>query len=206
MHQPDAHIICLDVEKRGGMMQELETSLQEHGWNHSLHAACNGWKLTAQDWQRRGVRLVEGSKISQQPGAQGCLWSHMDLWELCVDQGRPIIILESDALCLGPWKESWNYHEHVVKIAYKFNLLRPNKRTGQWSPGATGYHISPQGAALLLGYVAETSALEADKLLGTRIVQWTHGPRLFDINTRSYSRSSTRSKSLGDYERLIGKS
>ena len=119
---------------------------------------------------------------------------------------RPIIILESDALCLGPWKESWNYHEHVVKIAYKFNLLRPNKRTGQWSPGATGYHISPQGAALLLGYVAETSALEADKLLGTRIVQWTHGPRLFDINTRSYSRSSTRSKSLGDYERLIGKS
>ena len=203
MRQPDTHIICLSVERHSDIMQELETSLEEHGWNYSLHAARNGWKLKPKDWQRRSVTLTPHSKIVRQPGAQGCLWSHMDLWELCRSNKEPIIVLESDALCLKPWNESFAPEHDVVKLAYKFDTPRPNKRTGSWSPGATGYYITPQGAAMLLDYVRGTSALEADKLIGTSIVSWTHGARLFDINTKSYRRSSTRSINISDYERLL---
>ena len=184
-------------------MQELETSLRTHGWHYSVHTARNGWKLKPQDWHSRSVALTPHSKIAQQPGAQGCLWSHMDLWELCRSKQEPIIVLESDALCLKPWNQSFQTDHDVVKLAYKFNTLRPNKRTGSWSPGATGYYITPQGADLLLDYVRGTSALEADKLIGTGIVSWTHGARLFDINTKSYSRSSTRSINITDYENLL---
>lgn len=203
MHQPNTHVICLDVERQGEIMQELETSLVEHGWHYSVHAAQNGWKLKQKDWQRRSVTVTPYSKIAQQPGAQGCLWSHMDLWELCRTKQEPIIVLESDAVCLRSWNESFHPNHDVVKLAYKFNNLRPNKRTGLWSPGSTGYYITPRGATLLLDYVTGTSALEADKLIGTRIVEWAHGARLFDINTKSYSRSSTKSINIKDYERLL---
>lgn len=141
------------------------------------------------------------SKIGLRPGAQGCLWSHMDLWELCVLENQPMIILESDALCLAPPTELGS--DQLLKIAYKFTGTRPNKRTGQWSPGSTGYVISPRWAAVLLAYVRQTSAMEVDKLMGSRIVDWTHGPRLFDINTRSYSRSSTKAPTRMDYARLV---
>ena len=203
MLQPNLYIICLSVERRSNIMQELETSLGEQDWRYTVHAARNGWKLKQRDWQRRGVTVTVNSKIARQPGAQGCLWSHMDLWELCRTKQEPIIVLESDALCLKPWNERFHTDHDIVKLAYKFDTLRPNKRTGLWSPGATGYYITPRGATLLLDYVASTSTLEADKLIGTRIVSWTHGARLFDINTKSYGRSSTRSINISDYERLL---
>jgi hypothetical protein len=66
-----------------------------------------------------------------------------------------------------------------------------------------GYSLSPEHANTLLAHVKQTSALEVDKLIGSRIVDWAHGPRLFDINTRSYSRSSTKSINIKDYARLI---
>jgi hypothetical protein len=127
----------------------------------------------------------------------------MDLWELCLARQEAIAVLESDALCLQPWPTSFVMRHDLAKIAYKFAQLRPNKRTGLWSPGAAGYVITPRGAAALLDHVRSTSALEADKLIGTEILSWTHAERLFDINTSSYSRSSTRSHSLDDYERKI---
>jgi GR25 family glycosyltransferase involved in LPS biosynthesis len=203
MLQPRTHIICLAMEMKSSIALDLFHSLDQHDWNYSMHTARDGWNLTQSSWKERGITLMQHSKLAQQPGAQGCLWSHMDLWELCASGGEPIIILESDALCLQPWKQSFRTEHDVVKLAYKFNNLRPNKRTGQWSPGSTGYYITPKGATLLLDYVRNTSALEADKLIGTHIVSWTHGDRLFDINTRSYTKSSTKSINRKDYERLI---
>lgn len=201
MEQPLAHIICLDTALKSSITEQLLGSLDQHGWNHTIHSACEGWKLTNNDWKNRGVDLHPESKIGLKPGAQGCLWSHMDLWEQCVDSGEPMIILESDALCMSPPREL--AADKLLKIAYKFDITRPNKRTGQWSPGSTGYLLSPQHANTLLSYVRKTSALEVDKLIGSSIVDWAHGPRLFDINTRSYGRSSTKAINIKDYERLI---
>jgi GR25 family glycosyltransferase involved in LPS biosynthesis len=195
------HIICLDIALGSAITQQLLASLDHHGWHHKLHSACEGWQLTKEDWNRRGVELLPQSKIARQPGAQGCLWSHMDLWELCVLENQPMIILESDALCIAPPVELNS--RQLLKIAYKFDITRPNKRTGQWSPGAVGYSLSPEHANTLLAHVKQTSALEVDKLIGSRIVDWAHGPRLFDINTKSYSRSSTKSINITDYERLL---
>jgi GR25 family glycosyltransferase involved in LPS biosynthesis len=197
------HIICLDIARNSSVTEQLLSSLDHHGWQHRIHPAREGWLLTREDWQRRGVEVNPQSKICLKPGAQGCLWSHMDLWEQCVDGGEPMIILESDALCMAPPREL--HADQLLKIAYKFDITRPNKRSGQWSPGSAGYVLSPRHANALLSYVRQTSALEVDKLIGSRIVDWAHGPRLFDINTRSYSRSSTRSQSMSDYERLIAK-
>lgn len=203
MQQPTTFIICLAVEMGAPITLQLLSSLGTHGWSSQIHPAQNGWQLTAARWQERGVRLVSNSKLAQQPGAQGCLWSHMDLWELCLARSEPIAVLESDALCQRPWPTNFTMTHDLAKIAYKFDQLRPNKRTGLWSPGAVGYVITPRGAATLLDYVRTTSALEADKLIGTGILSWTHAERLFDINTSSYTRSSTRSINLSDYEQKI---
>jgi GR25 family glycosyltransferase involved in LPS biosynthesis len=180
-------------------MQQLLAGMHEHGWNYTIHSACRGWELTQRNWQDRGIAIDAHSKIGQKPGAQGCLWSHMDLWELCASSNRDMIILESDALCVRPWDPRIT-SERLLKIAYKFQATRPNKRTGTWSAGSAGYLLNPQHASRLLGYVRATSALEVDKLIGTTVVDWQHGPRLFDINTMGYSNSSTKAASLKQYK------
>jgi len=206
MDQPNTFIIALEYQKelsdRGQAWQRshsrihstLLESLDAHGWSHIPWAAQDGWLLTESHWHGKGMMIKQGSKLWDRPGAQGCLWSHMALWEHCVELDEPIIVLEHDAVCLAEWNPLYEITHDVQKIAYKFTQTRPNKITGEWSPGSVGYSLTPRGAAKMLSWLGTVGAIESDKVIGSRVVDWTHSQRLFDINTASYTRSSTSAK------------
>lgn len=199
--QPHAYIITLTATENlserlswyrdqfhSRYYHELTRSLDRYGWTWEPFAASDGYGEL--EWN---VPPRIGSKIAAHPGALGCLHSHARLWRLCVDRGAAITVLESDAVCLAPWQET--ALAPVTKIGYKFRgTERENRRTGLWSPGAVGYVITPLGAECLLGNLELHGPAEADKLIGSRIVDWQYGPRLFDINHASHAQSSTKNR------------
>jgi hypothetical protein len=149
----------------------LLESAQRHNWKIKKYPAVDGPALTKSAWKSIQVELNEHSgKLTNRPGAQGCFFSHFRLWEICLSQDQPIIILEHDAVIQAPLPEI-DLTQGIVKL-FKSHSVRQNLITGVWSKGAYGYALSPGHAKLLVNGCRIHGAQALDKMIGSNIVPW----------------------------------
>lgn len=112
------------------------------------------------------------------PGALGCFYSHLDLWQKCVDLDEPIMIFEDDVKFYRGWLPV-EWRDILILSLGKTTFLEEPYRTylenpsgniqpmpyGNYSmPGTSGYAIKPKAAQSLLKtyrgyYIASDNAI-----------------------------------------------
>lgn len=185
------YVITLQTRPHSqALLQDCLASCQQWGWSAQPYWAVDGATVTPKHYTDLGLYLNPQTKIARRPGAQGCFFSHWNLWNLCVEQDQPMVIFESDAVIQGPMP--------VVDLSngiVKFHTDRGTKTgfTGTWSKGAHAYAIAPAQAQALITGIRDTEVKPADKCIGTRFVAWQHWP--FDLVTLNHKRGiSTTSR------------
>lgn len=134
-------------------------------------AAVDGSAVTAATWQSIGVVMNTEGKMSRRPGAQGCWISHWRLWNLCVEQDQPIVIMEHDAVVQAPWPADIDITTRLVKL-YTTAECKTNPAFGRWSKGAHAYALTPTQAAQLIAHARTHGAQAVDKHLGDQVLAW----------------------------------
>jgi GR25 family glycosyltransferase involved in LPS biosynthesis len=150
--------------------------------------------------------LKKIDKPINNPGAQGCFFSHYDLWKKCVELNETIAILEEDAIPIAhpPITEDF---EDVLKMRLghktKDRVLLSTNIFGKFRVGADCYLIKPKGAIKLINWCAANGICAPDLLLGDAIVDVKYStPDLFKLhpeaNLPGYINSTTakRNKDL----------
>jgi len=199
---PMAYIIAdcdpysLDYRFSQRNLKRTQYQADLHGWNTQIWPAVNGHKVTAADWQKIGVEMLDRGAMPKRHGAQGCWHSHWSLWSHCVDIDQPIIVLEHDAYINDEWPQDIDLYTCVWK------LYRPDGRgerlnsvTGQWSCGSWAYTLTPQFARQLIDFSRANGAQAVDKQLGKSAIPWqywssdlvTHSP---DVQISSTARKT----------------
>ena len=135
----------------------------KHTPNHPLFAHYNDKKRV---WRR-------GAGSSLKPGQLGCFASHYLLWQQCVEQGLPIIVLEDDAILQPNFMAFYNHAEQFADhygLVWLHPSTKQDQKTGlkletigpfnvrKFSKGfsqAAGYLLTPQAAQALLNYSQE---------------------------------------------------
>jgi GR25 family glycosyltransferase involved in LPS biosynthesis len=170
------------------------STLAQQAWHYSLWPARDGHQLTPEDWAAQGITVYPKSKIARHPGALGCLYSHLELWRLCMAMGEPIVILEHDVLIKRPW-QAVSIENAVVKLGTLFRTTRASEGVGDWEPGAWAYLIDPSAAQTMIAYLQTHGAIVVDKLIGSRVVNWLYcDPQMVTLNVSSLAQSSTNGK------------
>jgi hypothetical protein len=156
-------------------LARTQAQAQLHGWTTQVWSAVNGRGVTAADWSKIGVTLLDRGAIVKRPGARGCWFSHWGLWQHCTDIDQPIVVLEHDAYITGPWPRDIDLDQCVWK------LHRPDGRgerlntiTGEWSCGAWAYTLTPGFAQQLIDFSRTHGAQAVDKQLGRSVIPWQY--------------------------------
>jgi glycosyl transferase family 25 len=174
------------------------------GWAVEVVNAVNGYTLTESDWQTFGFQIPKKStkkinKIGNLPGAQGCFLSHYKLWQRCVEFNQPIVVLEDDALVLGPMPEIVT-DKDLIKL-HDPRHMHQHKKLGSWAPGAFAYWLTPQGAKKLIEFSNNSGVGHADKLIGSKILNWDYlNPHIVKLGPRI---GSSTNPNRYPYEDLI---
>ena len=172
--QPDFHVICVDTSwaTRGALTTAyLEKQIPAHQRGRVIRFRAvvpadfvlEDVATTAQTSMIRGITerltLADMSHENQ----VGCYLSHRALWEVCVNTGKPIVVVEDDArpvhvarrladalqapadagvvtMCMYPYPAS------VLRASEQ--LCRPVKTF----VGAAMYYVTPKGASVLLAH------------------------------------------------------
>lgn len=167
MNQPQ----CWVISHPGSLaVQECRRSLDRHGWQYDIFPAVDGRLLTPNHWADIGVSM-QGGKMASRPGAQGCWMSHWQLWNLSVDQQKPLIILEHDAVINAPWPQDLDIEPMLVKL-YRHADTKFKPLFGNWSKGSHAYTLTPSQAQCLIDFAQNNIAQAVDKHLGDRVLAW----------------------------------
>ena len=172
----------------------LIESAQRHNWKIKKYPAIDGPALPKSAWKSIQVELTEHSgKLTSRLGAQGCFFSHFRLWEICLSQDQPMIILEHDAVIQAPLPNI-DLTQGIVKL-FKSHSVKQNSITGTWSKGAYGYALSPSHADLLIKGCRRYGAQALDKMIGSNIVPWGFLDQdLITLPNKMWSTTSPKSK------------
>lgn len=190
MVQPHCYVIAHSTSTVVG---DCLASLKKHSWAFEVVPAVNGHTVTEQTWQSIGVQMSTDGKMSRRPGAQGCWISHWHLWNRCVKNNQPIVIMEHDAVVTAPWPTDLNIAPILVKL-YTTAECKINPMFGLWSKGAHAYTLTPIQAQRLIDHARTNSAQAVDKHLGDQVLPWTfYSQDLVVLNPRR-SKSTTSSK------------
>lgn len=168
MIQPNCYIISHPASRA---IADCVTSLRKYNWTFEIFPAINGYNVTGQTWKSIGVQLSMDGKMSRRPGAQGCWMSHWQLWNRCITNNQPIVIMEHDAIVTGPWPEDLDIEPELVKL-YITAECKINPAFGRWSKGAHAYTLTPRQAQQLIDYARANGAQAADKHLGDLVLPW----------------------------------
>ena len=181
------------LERREKISQQLESLDLEF----SFFDAVNGSKGHDLFRHYNSIKRRREEPDDMSPGQLGCYASHYLIWEQCVELGRPMIVLEDDAL-LFPER-----FDTFVKVTEKlpenlecvrlFSPLRkrstPLKQVFEissievfkYSKGhksTTGYYLTPTGAEKFLRHAREWTQpvdLEMDEF-------WKHGVENYGVH------------------------
>ena len=182
-----------DGKHRESAMQMLPITLHycnQHSWNTEVVDAINGYNFNelTWHWQSFGLQVPKKSnkklsKFGDLPGAQGCFLSHYMLWQRCVELDQPIIVLEDDAVILGPMPEIIT-DKDLIKL-HNPRHMHQHKKLGAWAPGAFAYWLTPEGAKKLIDFSKNDGPGHADKLIGSNILNWDYlNPHIVKLGSR----------------------
>lgn len=167
--QPRAYVIA---HAASPVVGDCVASLEQHAWPYEIAPAVDGGAITAQDWQRIGVAMSPtAGKLPRRPGAQGCWFSHFDLWLRCVQSDQPMIILEHDAVVEAPWPEDLDISQEIVKL-YRTAECKTKPGLGTWSKGSHAYAITPDQAQALIDRARNWGASPVDKHMISGSIPW----------------------------------
>jgi hypothetical protein len=190
MHQPHCYVIAHSTSQ---VINDCTASLKKHKWAFEIVPAVNGHTVTEQTWQSIGVQMSTNGKMSRRPGAQGCWMSHWHLWNCCVENNLPVIILEHDAVATAPWPTDLDIESTLIKL-YTTAECKINPAFGLWSKGSYAYTLTPAQAQRLIDHARANSAQAIDKHLGDLVLPWAfHSTDLIVLNPRR-GKSTTSSK------------
>lgn len=156
------------------------------------------WSYPEEGTKEWGNMVLSAYKSSNPDARKACFCSHALLWELCREQGEPILILEHDALWTAPLKVKsllaagkWGavgindprgatrraraYHVGVRNAPVRDVVEVPwvdNDTVPQGMAGASAYVIRPWAAALALRFARDYGAWPNDALLCKQNFGW----------------------------------
>lgn len=180
--QPRTYVIA---HSRSTVVDQCLATLRCYGWPHEIWPAVDGRDITHLDWQRIGVIMSPtAGKLPRRPGAQGCWFSHYGLWQRCVEQAEPMIILEHDALVQAPWPQDLDITGDLVKL-YSRAICKTKPGLGTWSKGSHAYSLTPAQAQALLDRAHDWGASPVDKHIISGAIPWRFLDRdLVQLNPR----------------------
>ena len=189
MIQPKCYIISHPTSRA---ITDCVASLQKYNWMFEVVPAVDGRTVSTQTWQSIGVKMSADGKMSQRPGAQGCWMSHWQLWNRCVADNQPIIVMEHDAVVTAPWPDELDIEPRLVKL-YTTAECKVNPAFGRWSKGAHAYTLTPLQAQQLIDHARTNGAQAADKHLGDLVLPWTfYSKDLVVLNPRRGPSSTSK--------------
>jgi glycosyl transferase, family 25 len=101
---------------------------------YKYHNAVDGYLL---DIDKLGPDIIRKGTINYSKGAIGCALSHLQLWELCIEMNKPIIILEDDAIVSKDFNKHINNlmnnlapkNWDIIQLSYNFDSVLSYKNT-----------------------------------------------------------------------------
>lgn len=167
--QPRAYVIAHAGSR---VVDDCVASLRLHAWPYEISPAVDGHAVTADTWQRIGVIMSPtAGKLPQRPGAQGCWFSHFGLWQKCVKNDQPMIILEHDTLVQGAWPVDLDISDSIVKL-YRSAPCKTKPNLGTWSKGSHAYSVTPDQADHLIERARRWGASPVDKHIISGDIPW----------------------------------
>lgn len=161
----EAYIINLSdaKERRERMSQEIAKLGEQKEINFHFYDAVsyknerflqykNHWDW---DWL---TKLYRGKKLSD--GEKACFASHYSLWQKCVEENKPILVLEDDIVFLDGFLTQIDKIVSKDKVHFVCLMSFFQKKTKSFDEelnltyenicGTQGYYITPTGAKKLL--------------------------------------------------------
>ena len=149
------------TDRRERVQRELKNLLFE--W--AFLSAVDGFALKAlpKSYDQAKVRRLQGHDLT--PGEIGCYLSHLSAWEQCVQENKPMLVLEDDFVINGDLRHVF---ESLTQMDHKWSLVRlaalyevENKLIDRCEGidlvenkgdpvGAAAYIIKPRAAAQLI--------------------------------------------------------
>ncbi len=191
--QPD--IIVISLKRATERRQSIETQFAELNLSFSFFDAVDG-KLGHELFSHYdGEKAKRIGEIPLTPGHLGCYASHFLVWQRCLDSGRPMIVLEDDAMvfpepfsgfvrqalnlppeleCVRLFASKSRNRENIV-VFEKDGLSIAKFLRGHKS--ATGYYLTPAAARKFLKYGerwAEPVDIEMDQF-------WANGVECYGV-------------------------
>lgn len=161
----DAYIINLSSakERKERMQEQIEAlGQQDVASFHFYEAIGVGSERFEEyrvhwDWDRL-TKLYRGKKLSD--GEKACFASHYSLWQKCVKENKPVLVLEDDVVFLNGFLEKIKLISQKVGVDFvrlmsffqkKYKAFdRDLNLTYENICGTQGYFLTPMGAKKLL--------------------------------------------------------
>lgn len=94
-------------EKSEALAKRCADSCEQVGMPHSYWDAYNGLSgdLIVPDHHSQVMKMIKVTDHYMTRGEVACALSHISLWAKCVEQDKPLVILEHDAVMVQPYKQ-----------------------------------------------------------------------------------------------------
>lgn len=168
--QPKTFVIALkDHLVSQKQLDDCIASGKKYGWQLETFWGIYGNTLTSESWADKKITCY-----MDRAGQQGCFFSHLLLWERCINLNEPIIVLEHDAVIQDLWKpidvvnSLIKLHRHYRKDPMSNKWVHPV--TGRWSPSTHAYCLTPNHAKTLISSAQRLGAFPADVFMGSNVI------------------------------------
>lgn len=163
-------------------------SLGQYKYNYNVFPAVEGWLLDSNFWIKHQFQTLNKNMTK---GEIGCFASHFLLWQQALSINEPIIILEHDVLAVKEW-EPLEITTNITKLNTRNITTKKSKLCGIWHTGAYSYLITPTGAKILINFSKLHGPIPVDKIIGSKVIDWSYTVPFFILNKKSLIQSSTR--------------
>lgn len=166
--QDQTDIIVISLQRAAERRASIERQLSEMGLAFSFFNAVDG-KLGHElfsHYDTKKAKLI--GEIPLSDGHLGCYSSHYLVWQQCVESGRPIIVLEDDALLYQA--QFLRFLKHASELPAELECVRlfesKSRNRASWlvyrsnglsiakflrgHKSATGYYLTPAAAKKFL--------------------------------------------------------
>lgn len=162
-------------------------SIRRHGGGKAECFAAIDKRHSESVLRKYGINWVAVSLKGSKKSKMGCFASHFLLWLKCIECDEPIMIFETDALCVRTLPSRLRFR-HVINLA-DGNFRRNchiKEKTAQFldknpyqgsvcynsrrMPGTVAYAVSPDGARRLVKEAQTALACETDEFMEKRVV------------------------------------
>jgi len=193
MEQPD--IVVISLKRATDRRQSIEQQLSPLNLQYSFFDAIDG-KLGHElfaNYDAKKAWLI--GEIPLTPGHLGCYASHYLVWQRCLESGKPMIVLEDDAMLVT--EPFLRFLEHAKALPGGIECVRlfasKSRNTDNWlvfqqgdlsigkflrgHKSATGYYLTPPAAEKFLNYGkrwAEPVDIEMDQF-------WANGVECYGV-------------------------